>query len=178
MSDKLLINCQHGSDDLEKATVAMIVAGATAAMDGETAMFLTCESVRLAAKGGMDGLQQNIDRKLRSLQLLPQNISFDAGRFQCLRTGLQGRQVRQSLPEPMLVFGPKVFQFLNLSRGKIGLLRTSGKVKPRENRCKDRPHAQAPRLPEEPEDERGHKRYGGENQKDGIPLHHRLSATD
>ena len=34
----------------------MIVAGA-AAMDGESAMFLTCESVKLATKGGMDGLQ-------------------------------------------------------------------------------------------------------------------------
>ncbi len=57
MSGKFLVNCPHGSDDLEKATVAMIVAGAAAAMDGETAMFLTCESVRLATKGGMDGLQ-------------------------------------------------------------------------------------------------------------------------
>ena len=57
MSSKFLVNCQHGTDDLEKATVAMIAAGAAAAMDGETAMFLTCESVRLAAKGGMDGLQ-------------------------------------------------------------------------------------------------------------------------
>ncbi len=57
MAHKLLVNCQHGSDDLEKASVAMIVAGAAAAMDGETVMFLTCESVRLATKGGMDGLQ-------------------------------------------------------------------------------------------------------------------------
>lgn len=57
MGNKYLINCQHGSDDLEKATVAAIVAGAAAAMDGETAMFLTGESVRLATQGGTDGLQ-------------------------------------------------------------------------------------------------------------------------
>ena len=57
MTNKFLINCQHGSDDLEKATVAMIVAGAAAAMDGETAIFLTGESVRLATTGGVDGLQ-------------------------------------------------------------------------------------------------------------------------
>ncbi len=56
MTDKFLINCQHGSDDLEKATVAMIVAGAASAMDGETAVFMTGESVRLATKGGVDGL--------------------------------------------------------------------------------------------------------------------------
>jgi uncharacterized protein len=57
MTNKFLINCQHGSDDLEKATVATIVAGAAAAMDGETAIFMTGESVRLATKGGTDGLQ-------------------------------------------------------------------------------------------------------------------------
>ncbi len=56
MTDKFLINCQHGGDDLEKATVAMIVAGAASAMDGETAVFMTGESVRLATKGGADGL--------------------------------------------------------------------------------------------------------------------------
>lgn len=57
MSGKYLINCQYGSDDLEKATVAMIVAGAAAAMDGETAVFMTGDSVRLATEGGTDGLQ-------------------------------------------------------------------------------------------------------------------------
>ncbi len=56
MTDKYLINCQHGGDDLEKATVAMIVAGAASAMDGETAVFMTGESVRTATKGGVDGL--------------------------------------------------------------------------------------------------------------------------
>lgn len=57
MASRYLVNCQHGADDLEKATVAMIVAGAAAAMDGETAVFLTCESVRLATMGGVSGHQ-------------------------------------------------------------------------------------------------------------------------
>lgn len=57
MTNRFLVNCEHGSDELEKATVAMIVAGAAAAMDGETAMFLTGESVRLATEGGTGGLQ-------------------------------------------------------------------------------------------------------------------------
>jgi len=56
MSGKFLVNCQHGTDDLEKATVAMMIAGASAAMDAETAVFMTGESVRLATKGGIDGL--------------------------------------------------------------------------------------------------------------------------
>jgi uncharacterized protein len=56
MTGKYLINSQYGTDDLEKATIAMIIASSAAAMDGETAMFLTSESVRLATKGGTDGL--------------------------------------------------------------------------------------------------------------------------
>jgi hypothetical protein len=56
MTDKYLINCQYGGDDIEKATVAMIVAGAASAMNGETAVFMTGESVRMATKGGVDGL--------------------------------------------------------------------------------------------------------------------------
>ena len=56
MTNKYLINCQYGGDDVEKATIAMIVAGAASAMDGETAVFLTGESVRMATKGGVDDL--------------------------------------------------------------------------------------------------------------------------
>ena len=57
MTNGYLINCEHGNDDLEKATVAMIIAGAASAMDGETAMFMTGDSVHLAMSNGVDGLQ-------------------------------------------------------------------------------------------------------------------------
>jgi predicted peroxiredoxin len=56
MTNKYLINNSYGSDDLEKATVALIVASTASAMDGETAVFLTGEGVRLATTGGVDGL--------------------------------------------------------------------------------------------------------------------------
>ena len=58
MTNSYLINCQYGSEDIEKAIVATMVAGAAAAMESETVMFLTCESVRLATKGGVDGLEE------------------------------------------------------------------------------------------------------------------------
>ena len=53
----ILINNAFGKDNLEKATVAFIVAGAAAARDGETAMFLTSEAVFLATHGGSTGLE-------------------------------------------------------------------------------------------------------------------------
>jgi len=68
MTGKYLINCQSGPNELESATVSMIVAGAAAAMEAETAVFLTCDAVRLATKGGMDGLQQEGYPTLSDLQ--------------------------------------------------------------------------------------------------------------
>ncbi|MFT5895568.1 MAG: putative peroxiredoxin [bacterium] len=56
MPGKFLINCLYGSDDLEKATVSMIIAGASAAKEDETAVFMTGEAVRMGTKGGVDGL--------------------------------------------------------------------------------------------------------------------------
>lgn len=48
----ILINNAFGADNLEKAAVAFIIAGASAARDGETAMFLTSEAIHLATQGG------------------------------------------------------------------------------------------------------------------------------
>ena len=50
----ILINNAFGKDNIEKAAVAFIVAGASAARDGETAMFLTSEAIHLATPAGND----------------------------------------------------------------------------------------------------------------------------
>ncbi|MBT3334727.1 MAG: sulfur reduction protein DsrE [Rhodospirillaceae bacterium] len=52
MSNKYLVNCTYGNEDLERASVAFIVGSASAAMDNETAMFLTASSVDLVTKDG------------------------------------------------------------------------------------------------------------------------------
>lgn len=48
----ILINNAFGKDNLEKAAVAFIVAGASAGRDGETAMFLTSEAIYMATPNG------------------------------------------------------------------------------------------------------------------------------
>lgn len=53
----ILINNAFGDDNLEKASVAFIVAGASAARDGQTAMFLTSNAVNLVTKGGAEKVQ-------------------------------------------------------------------------------------------------------------------------
>ena len=45
---KLLINCTHGEDDPERATLAFIVGNVAASADQETIVFLTVDGVWLA----------------------------------------------------------------------------------------------------------------------------------
>lgn len=59
MSKKILINCNHGSDDAERATLPFIVANVSATADQETIVFLTVEGVRLATKGYADAIHKD-----------------------------------------------------------------------------------------------------------------------
>ena len=50
MTQDILINNQHGRDDMEKTTIAMTIANVASTKDGKTMMFLTCDGVDLALK--------------------------------------------------------------------------------------------------------------------------------
>jgi predicted peroxiredoxin len=49
--EKILINCSHGADDVERATVSLILA-VTASKTSETALFLTSDASAICVKGG------------------------------------------------------------------------------------------------------------------------------
>lgn len=51
MSKSLLINCTHGEEDAERATLPFIVANVAATADQESLVFLTAEGVRIATRG-------------------------------------------------------------------------------------------------------------------------------
>ncbi|MBV1903554.1 MAG: DsrE family protein [Marinosulfonomonas sp.] len=53
----ILINNSFGKDDTAKASVPFIVGGASAARDGQTAMFLTHGAIYTATKGGNEGVR-------------------------------------------------------------------------------------------------------------------------
>ena len=53
----ILINSSFGKDDAAKASVPFIIGGASAARDGQTAIFLTHAAIYTATKGGNDGIQ-------------------------------------------------------------------------------------------------------------------------
>lgn len=54
-SPKYLINCAYGAGDVERATIALILA-ATASKTCETAIFATSDAAGICVKGGADGL--------------------------------------------------------------------------------------------------------------------------
>ncbi len=56
MSDeKYLVNCQDGRNNLERATISLILA-VTASKTAETAVFVSAEAAQLCVKGAVDGL--------------------------------------------------------------------------------------------------------------------------
>ena len=54
-TQKFLINCQDGVNNVERATISFILA-VTASKTNETAVFITSDAAKLCVKGGVDGL--------------------------------------------------------------------------------------------------------------------------
>ena len=54
----ILVNCAHGAEDAERATLPFIVANVAASADQDAIVFLTVEGVRLATKGYTDGIHK------------------------------------------------------------------------------------------------------------------------
>ena len=52
---KYLINCQDGGNNVERATISLILA-VTASKSGEAALFITSDAAQLCIAGGADGL--------------------------------------------------------------------------------------------------------------------------
>jgi len=57
MAGKFLINCSHGKNNAEDATVAFIAAAAATALSEEVVVFLTSDAVRLATPDYADDVQ-------------------------------------------------------------------------------------------------------------------------
>ncbi|MEZ5489210.1 MAG: DsrE family protein [Gammaproteobacteria bacterium] len=55
LPQKFLINCEHGSNDPEKATISLILA-VTASKNNEAVIFATSSASELCIKGGADNV--------------------------------------------------------------------------------------------------------------------------
>ncbi len=55
---KLLINCTHGREDAERATLAFVMGNVAASADQEVVVLLTIEGVRNATRGYADDIRK------------------------------------------------------------------------------------------------------------------------
>lgn len=53
----ILINCSHGREDPERATLPFVLANNAVVAGQDVVVILTIEAVRLATKGGADGVR-------------------------------------------------------------------------------------------------------------------------
>jgi predicted peroxiredoxin len=58
MAAKIMVNCTHGNEDPERATLAFVVGNVAATADQEAIVLLTIEGVRLATRGYADGIHK------------------------------------------------------------------------------------------------------------------------
>jgi predicted peroxiredoxin len=56
---KVLIHTTHGKEDIERASLAFVVANAALSSAQESILLLTIDGVWLGTRGGADGLQAN-----------------------------------------------------------------------------------------------------------------------
>ncbi|HLO30654.1 MAG TPA: DsrE family protein [Anaerolineales bacterium] len=64
---KLMINCTHGQEDPERATLAFVVGNVAAAADQEAVVLLTIEGVRNATRGYADDICKEGFQPLREV---------------------------------------------------------------------------------------------------------------
>ncbi len=55
---KLIVNCTHGTEDPERATLAFVVGNVAASANQEAVVLLTIDGVWLATKGYADGIHK------------------------------------------------------------------------------------------------------------------------
>src|SRR5512146_2873418 len=64
---KLLVNCTHGKEDPERATLAFVVGNVAASADQDVVVLLTIEGVWLATKGYADEIHKEGFQPLRDV---------------------------------------------------------------------------------------------------------------
>jgi len=64
---KLLINCTHGREDIERATLSFVVANVAAAADQDVVVLLTIDGVWIATKGYADDMHKEGFQPLREV---------------------------------------------------------------------------------------------------------------
>jgi len=112
MASKFCVNLTHAKDNTDKATVGFVVANAAVGSGKETMVFLSVEGVRLAQKGGADGIHEEGFAPLRELM---DNFTKAGGAIYVCSPCFKKRKLDEHnlVPGATIVGGAKLVEFLS-----------------------------------------------------------------
>lgn len=118
MSGKFCVSLSFAKDNIDKATLAFVVANAAAASDQETLVFLSSEAVRLAEKGYADDMHEEGFAPLK--QLMDNYVAAGGKMFVCSPC-FKKRSLDESLliDGAAIVGGAKLVEFLSQNAASI-----------------------------------------------------------
>jgi len=113
MSKSFLINCTHGQEDAERATLPFIVGNVAVTADQQATVFLTAEAVRIATRDYAEGVRAHGMKPLvEVMQSFLQNGGVIWACGAC--TGPRG------ITEADLITGAKIVTAVNLVEHLVG----------------------------------------------------------
>jgi len=115
---KLLVNLTSGKDNIDKATVAFVIANAGIASGQETAVFLSIEAVRLGEKGFADDIHADGFKPLK--ELLDTFIAGGGMVWVCPPcANVRGVTEEKLIAGAVFAGGAKVVEFLSQGAGSV-----------------------------------------------------------
>ena len=115
---KLLVNLTSGQDNIDKASVAFVVANAGIAAGQEVAIFLTVEAVRLAEKGFADEITAQGFKPLK--ELIDSYVTGGGKIWVCPPcANVRGVTEDKLVNGAVLAGGAKVVEFLSQGAGSV-----------------------------------------------------------
>ena len=113
MTDKFCVTLTHGKDNIDKATVAMVIANAALGSEKDTMVFLMSEGVRLAEQGYADDMHEEGFAPL--LDLL-RNFAGAGGKFFVCSPCFKKRKLDENklIAGATIVGGAKLVEFLTV----------------------------------------------------------------
>ncbi len=114
--NKFCVNITCSKDNEDKATVGFVVAGAAAASDKETIVFLSTEGVRLASKGYADDIHEDGFAPLKELMA---NFVKAGGKILVCSPCFKKRGLSEDnlVDGALIVGGAKLVEFLTTDGG-------------------------------------------------------------
>jgi uncharacterized protein len=115
---KLLVNCTHGRDDAERATLAFVVGNVAASADQEVAVLLTIDGVWIATQGYADEIRKEGFQPLKDVM---QSFIANGGKVWACGSCAKPRGITEAdlIPGARIVSAANAVEYLASGAGSL-----------------------------------------------------------